>query len=70
MYIKGVDAPKRGRGRPATGETPKRYFRSPDELWLPAKAKAEGEGTNLTTVLNEALRHFLKKAGDRNASKA
>ena len=43
-----------------TGETPKRYFRVPDELWNPALAKARDEHTTLTAVLNEALRRYLR----------
>jgi len=58
--IKSVTTPKRPRGRPPTGQTPKRYFRAPDELWNPAIAKAHAEHTNLTAVLNEALRKYLK----------
>jgi hypothetical protein len=55
-----MDAPRR-RGRPVTtGETPKRYFRAPDELWDAAKAKAQAERTTLTAVINEALRRYLR----------
>lgn len=55
-----MDAPRR-RGRPVTtGETPKRYFRAPDELWNAAMAKARAEQTTLTAVLNEALRRYLR----------
>lgn len=42
------------------GKTPHRTIRVEDDLWKPAMAKAEAEGTNLTAVINDALRRFLK----------
>ena len=55
-----MDKPKRGRGRPVTtGETPKRYFRVPDELWNAARQKASAMNSNVTVVLVRALREFV-----------
>lgn len=44
-------------GRPATGETPIRRFRS-GAIWDAAKAKADIERRTMTDVLNEALRKY------------
>ncbi len=33
MGMKTATTKPRGRGRPATGQTPKRYFRVDDETW-------------------------------------
>ncbi|OPC83033.1 hypothetical protein B4N89_20690 [Embleya scabrispora] len=44
-------------GRPATGETPIRRFRS-GAIWDAAKAKADIEGRTMTDVLNDALRKY------------
>ena len=42
-----------------TRGTTHRTFRAEDELWLPAKAKAEAEGRNLSDVLRDALRAYV-----------
>lgn len=56
--------PKRGRGRPATGQTPKRYFRMDDESWslLIAAAAATGETVSeyLRRVALRDARRVLK----------
>ena len=51
--------------RPATGKTPLRNIRSPDDVWLPAIAKAEAEGTTVTDVVNATLRRYARKAAAR-----
>lgn len=52
---------KRGRGRPATGQTPKRYFRADDELWAQVVAAAElSEET-----ASEYVRRVLAKDAQR-----
>ncbi|MGW6695563.1 hypothetical protein ACWF62_17485 [Rhodococcus sp. NPDC054953] len=45
-------------GRPATGETPKRNIRIPDDLWLAAKAKAKAEDRRITDVVVASLREY------------
>ena len=46
---------KRGPGRPATGQTPKRYFRMDDEGWeLVAKA-AEARGESVSDYVRRTL---------------
>ncbi|GAB2836258.1 hypothetical protein GCM10027176_45680 [Actinoallomurus bryophytorum] len=54
-------AEKKPRGRPATGQTPNRTVRVPDEVWDDAKAKAEAEGKNVSDVVNDCLRRYLRK---------
>jgi antitoxin component of RelBE/YafQ-DinJ toxin-antitoxin module len=36
-----------------------RTIRIDDNLWLPAKAKADAEGIHLSDVLRDALRAFI-----------
>lgn len=45
--------------RPATGKTPVRNLRVPDEIWKPALAKAQAEGTTLTQVLTRYLARYI-----------
>lgn len=40
--------------------TPDRHFRAPDELYLPAAAKARREGRSLSWVIRAALRLYLQ----------
>lgn len=54
------DEPKR-RGRPATGITPKRGIRIPDETWLPAVERARGKGTSTGELCREFLEWWLRK---------
>jgi hypothetical protein len=44
--------------RPATGKTPVRNARIPDDVWLPALAKAELEGRSASDAMTEALRRY------------
>ena len=44
--------------RPATGKTKVRNLRLPDEVWLPALAKAQAEGRSLTSVIAAYLRRY------------
>lgn len=44
--------------RPATGKTPVRNARIPDEVWLPAVAKAELEGRSASDAMTDALRRW------------
>ncbi len=45
--------------RPATGKTPLRNLRVPDDLWQAALAKARAEGRTLTDVLVAYLRRYV-----------
>lgn len=45
--------------RPATGKTPVRNLRVPDEIWEPALAKAHEEGRTLTDVIKDFLREYI-----------
>lgn len=49
------------RGRPATGKTPNRTVRIPDEVWQQAKEKAAAEGKTVSDVVNECLRRYLRR---------
>lgn len=47
--------------RPATGKTPLRNIRVPDELWEAAKAEAKGEGRTLTDVIVSDLHRYVNR---------
>lgn len=47
-------------GRPATGKTPLRNFRAPDEEWKPF---GTATGGNMTGVLRQFIRWYLRKPG-------
>lgn len=51
---------KRGRGRPPTGETPKRTVRVSDEAWKKAQAKAEREGRDVSDVIRDCLDEYTR----------
>jgi hypothetical protein len=42
---------------PSKGTTV-RTLRSPDEVWNPAKERAEAEGTTIGAVINEHLKRY------------
>jgi hypothetical protein len=44
--------------RPATGKTPVRNVRIPDEIWLPALARAEALGSTATDAVEAGLRWY------------
>jgi predicted HicB family RNase H-like nuclease len=54
-------AEKKGRGRPATGQTPNRTVRVPDEVWRDAKEQAEAEGKSVSDIVNDCLRRYLRR---------
>jgi len=64
--MSNAEGQPRGRGRPATGETPKRYFRADDELWsaIGAAAQAQNKTTSeyIRSVLEMSVRRVLKRA--------
>jgi predicted HicB family RNase H-like nuclease len=45
--------------RPATGETPGRNIRVPDNVWKAAQAKAKAEERSLTDVIVAYLRRYV-----------
>lgn len=45
-------------GRPATGKTPVRTLRAPDEVWDPALERAQADGGTLTDVIASFLRAY------------
>lgn len=47
-------------GRPATGQTPLRNLRAPDDEWKPFRAASEG---NMTTLLRQFIRWYLRRPG-------
>ena len=55
----------RGRGRPATGQTPKRYFRVDDEAWAQIIRAAELHGE----TVSEYMRRVLAKDASRAVQK-
>jgi hypothetical protein len=44
--------------KPATGKTPVRNARVPDEVWLPALAKAEAQGETASDAVEHGLRMY------------
>jgi hypothetical protein len=46
---------KKRPGRPATGQTPKRYFRIKDESWEEIIAAAHAEGGTISDYLRKVL---------------
>lgn len=48
--------------KPATGKTPVRNARIPDEIWLPGLARAEMEGRTASDALVEAFRKYATEA--------
>lgn len=47
--------------RPATGKTPLRNIRVPDDLWLAAKEEAAAEGRSLTDVILGDLHRYVTR---------
>ena len=52
---------KRGRGRPATGITPIRYFRMDDEAWASVERAAEMAGVTVSEWIRERLLKAVKR---------
>ena len=47
--------------RPATGQTPLRNIRVPDDLWSAAMAEAKAEGRSLTDVIVSDLHRYVNR---------
>jgi uncharacterized protein (DUF1778 family) len=59
---------KRGPGRPATGQNPKRYFRMDDESWAIIEQAAESNGQTVSDFIRESiLRSAKRKNGGRGS---
>ena len=52
---------KRGRGRPATGQTPKRYFRMDDASWAMVESAAQALGEDVSTFVRKVLISSAKR---------
>lgn len=52
---------KRGRGRPATGQMPKRYFRMDDEGWAMVEQSAQRAGVTMSDWIRERLLKAAKR---------
>ncbi|MEX0677358.1 MAG: hypothetical protein WD063_09800 [Pirellulales bacterium] len=63
--MKTTSTAKRKPGRPATGQTPKRYFRMDDDGWNTIEQAARAAG--LTT--SEWVRECLLRAAKRSLSR-
>jgi hypothetical protein len=55
MTSMAKQGPQRGRGRPATGQTPKRYFRMDDEAWQQVVKAAEARGESVSDYVRQTL---------------
>ena len=53
--------PKRGRGRPATGQTPKRYFRMDEEGWKAVEAAAKAQNEDVSSYIRRVLSANAKR---------
>lgn len=47
-------------GRPATGQTPLRNFRAPDDEWAAFRAAS---GNNMTALIRQFIRWYLRRPG-------
>lgn len=52
---------RRGRGRPATGQMPKRYFRMDDEAWRQIAEAAEANGETMSEYIRRVLLRDAKR---------
>ena len=52
---------KRQRGRPATGQTPKRYFRMDDAGWAAVEQAATANGQTVSDFVRDALLRAVKR---------
>lgn len=60
MYTHVVDTPRRP-GRPATGETPKRYIRA-GQIWDDASELASQRGETMTAFVLRAIENEMQRA--------
>lgn len=60
--MKKQSPPKRGRGRPATGQTPKRYFRMDDDDWATVEQAAQAAEVSVSEWVRECLLRAAKRS--------
>jgi uncharacterized protein (DUF1778 family) len=56
-----TETKKRGPGRPATGQMPKRYFRMDDESWGIIEHAAATNGQNVSDFIRDTLLRAAKR---------
>jgi hypothetical protein len=56
---------KRPPGRPATGQTPKRYFRMDDESWAIVETAARAQGEDVSSYVRRVLLASAKRIAGR-----
>lgn len=54
---------KRRPGRPATGETPVRSVKIPDDRWDELGAKAKDAGSDRSKVINDLAAWYVRETG-------
>jgi predicted HicB family RNase H-like nuclease len=59
--MKAPKEARRPRGRPATGQTPKRYFRMDDEAWAAVEEAAERAGVTVSEWIRDRLGKAVKR---------
>jgi uncharacterized protein (DUF1778 family) len=52
---------KRGRGRPATGQMPKRYFRMDDDSWAIIEKAAGDAGKSVSEFIRDTMLRAAKR---------
>jgi len=57
---------ERGRGRPATGQTPKRYFRMDGEAWSLVEQAAKRTGITVSEWIRDRLTKAAKRESKRD----
>jgi hypothetical protein len=62
MCMKAPRTINRKPGRPATGQTPKRYFRMDDDGWTAIEKAAEAAGVTTSKWVRERLLSAVKRA--------
>jgi len=58
--------PKRGPGRPATGQNPKRYFRMDDESWAAIEQAAAKSDKTVSAWIRDCLLKAAKRESKRD----
>ena len=57
------EPPKRPPGRPATGQTPKRYFRMEADAWAEVERAAQVGSQSVSEFIRETLLRAAKRRG-------
>ena len=59
--MENTTPPKRGRGRPATGQTAKRYFRMADEDWQQVETAASLSDQTTSQYVRDVLLNHARR---------